>query len=51
MTVVSGVFGELDGRALAVVGDHDVYEDGKDSVWRRHLHDEVCVMGYGHELG
>jgi hypothetical protein len=31
----SGVFGELDGRAFAIVGDHDVLEDGKDSIWRR----------------
>jgi hypothetical protein len=27
-----GIFGELDGSALAVVGDHDVPKDGKDSV-------------------
>jgi hypothetical protein len=28
------------GGAFAVVGDHDVHEDGEDSIWRRHLHDE-----------
>jgi hypothetical protein len=31
-------FGELDGSAFAIVGDHDVPEDRKDSIWRRHLH-------------
>jgi hypothetical protein len=50
-SLASGVFGELDGEVLAVVGDHDVTEDGKDSIWCRHLHDEVGVMGYGHEFG
>jgi hypothetical protein len=33
------------------VGDHDVSKDGKDSVWCRHLHGEVGVMRYGHDLG
>jgi hypothetical protein len=54
MTVVAAlqaVFSELDSGALTVVGDHDVAEDGKNSVWCRHLHDKVSVMGYGHELG
>jgi hypothetical protein len=35
------VFGELDGSAFAVVGEHDVPENGENSVWHRHLHDEV----------
>jgi hypothetical protein len=35
----------------AVIGDHNVPEDREDSVWHRHLHDEVGVMRYGHELG
>jgi hypothetical protein len=45
------VFGEFDSGALAIVGDHDVTEDGKDSIWCWHLHDGVGVMWYGHELG
>jgi phosphoglycerol transferase MdoB-like AlkP superfamily enzyme len=43
--------GELDGSMFAVVGDHDVPENGENSVWHWHLHDEVGVMRYGHELG
>jgi hypothetical protein len=43
--------GGVDGVALAVVGDGDVTDDGKDHIWCRHLHDEVGVMRYGHELG
>jgi hypothetical protein len=46
----SRIFGELDGGTFAVVGDHDVTKDGKDPVWRWHLHDEVGVVWYGHEL-
>jgi hypothetical protein len=43
------VFGELDSGILTVVGEHDVPDDGKDSVWRWLLQDEVGVVGYGHE--
>jgi hypothetical protein len=42
---------DVSSGAFAVVGEHDVPEDGEDSVWHRHLHDEVGVMRYGHELG
>jgi hypothetical protein len=55
MTIVEALIAESskssNDSAFAVVGDHDVPEDGKDSIWRRHLHDEVSVMWYSHELG
>jgi hypothetical protein len=49
--MTSKVFGEFDGGVFTLVGDHDVPEDEKDFVWCWHLHDEVDVMRYGHELG
>jgi hypothetical protein len=37
--------------AFVVVGDHDISGDRENSIWSWHLHDEVGVMRYGHELG
>jgi hypothetical protein len=47
MTVAAALIAE----SFAVVGDHDVPEDRENSIWSWHLHDEVCVMRYGHEHG
>jgi hypothetical protein len=53
MTIIAALiaFGELNYGTFTIVGDHDVPEDGKDSIWRWHLHDEVGVVWYSHELG
>jgi hypothetical protein len=54
MTVAAALIAEsleLDNGTFTILGEHDVSEDGKDSIWRWHLHDEIGVVGYGLEHG
>ena len=46
-----GSFGEGETLCLTGVGDGEVGLQGQDSSRRRHLHHQICVVRYGHELG